>query len=298
MIRAVAEARETREEFDGVACSDAQEGTVEDSLLPHDAEQTPRTALVTGAGGGIGWELAQLFAADGYDIALVGRDEARLEDAAARLRKDHGVATHVCVQDLSASGAVDDLVSILDEREVVVDALVNNAGFGYDIRFVESDLARQRDLVQVNIEALVELCHAFAPGMVERGSGAILNVASIAGFMPGPFMATYYASKAFVQSFTQALHAELRLRGVAVTALCPGPVRTEFWNAADAGRTALARFAVSPSRVARSGYRALRWNKTLCVPGLVPKVAVFVTRLMPRSWMAAMAAALQVPRRG
>lgn len=293
MVESVEKAREAKGSTVEAAGTDMSDG----DRPVRDTGSPARTALVTGAGGGIGWEFARLFAADGYDVVLVGRDGGKLEDAAARLRAADGVATHVCVQDLSAPGAVERIETTLRERGVVVDALVNNAGFGYDVRFVESDPARQRALMRVNVEALVELCHAFVPGMVERGSGAVLNVASIAGFMPGPFMATYYASKAFVQSFTQALHAELRLSGVAVTALCPGPVRTEFWNAADAGRTALAHLAVSPRRVARSGYRALRWNKTLCVPGLVSKAAVFVTRLVPRSWMAYASASLQIPRR-
>lgn len=256
-----------------------------------------KTALVTGASGGIGLEFARLLAADGYDVVLVARSREKLEGVAAELKREHGVESWACPFDLSDPEAPARIAETVDEKGLSIDVLINNAGFGYDTPFIKSDPQRQRDLMQVNDVALVELCRLFAPAMVERQSGAILNVASIAGFMPGPYMATYYASKAFVQSFTQALHVELRLHGVSVSALCPGPVRTEFWNAAEAGHTVLAHLAVSPRRVARSGLRALRWKKTLCVPGLVSKAAVFVTRLVPRSWMAYASALLQLPLR-
>lgn len=143
--------------------------------------------------------------------------------------------------------------------------------------------------------ALMELCHAFAPGMVARGHGGILNVASVAGFVPGPYMSTYYASKAFVQLFSSALHMELRPRGVHVTALCPGPVRTPFWDNADAGGTALARMTISAPRVARAALRALGCNRLLCCPGVLAKFIVFGSRFVPRTWAAAAAAALQKP---
>ena len=172
---------------------------------------------------------------------------------------------------------------------------MNNAGFGYDAPFAESSLERQRALVQTNDMALMELCHAFAPGMAERGHGGILNVASVAGFVPGPYMSTYYASKAFVQSFSSALHMELRPYGVHVTALCPGPVRTPFWDNADAGGTALARMTISAPRVARAAIRALGCNRLLCCPGVLAKVIVFGSRLVPRTWAAAAASALQKP---
>ena len=176
-----------------------------------------------------------------------------------------------------------------------VETLVNNAGFGYDAPFAESSLERQRALVQTNDMALMELCHAFAPDMAERGHGGILNVASVAGFVPGPYMSTYYASKAFVQSFSSALHMELRPYGVHVTALCPGPVRTPFWDNADAGGTALARMTISAPRVARAAIRALGCNRLLCCPGVLAKVIVFGSRLVPRTWAAAAASALQKP---
>lgn len=259
-------------------------------------ERRFETALVTGGASGIGWELARLFARDGADVALVGRNEGRLIEAAARLEYDFGVTAHAVVRDLSEPGAAACVANAVRERGLRIDALVNNAGFGYDAPFAQSDAARQRALVQTNDVALMELCLEFAPAMAKRGSGAILNVASIAGFMPGPFMATYYASKAFVQSFSLAIHEELAPFGVHVTALCPGPVGTNFWVAADAGHTALARLTLPASAVASAGYRALLRNKALCVPGALPKATVFASRLLPRVVLAKAAAALQKPR--
>lgn len=200
-------------------------------------------ALVTGATGGIGRELCAQLARECGTLALVGRDRHKLEELVKDLAERFDVDTHVFVADFARPGTVDALASQVQAANLQVETLVNNAGFGYDAPFAESGLERQRALVQTNDMALMELCHAFAPGMAERGHGGILNVASVAGFVPGPYMSTYYASKAFVQSFSSALHMELRPYGVHVTALCPGPVRTPFWDNADAGGTALARLA-------------------------------------------------------
>lgn len=254
-----------------------------------------KTALVTGASGGIGLALAELLAADGCDAVLVARNAARLDEIAADLEKRYGIRAYACPCDLSEPDAAAALVCAVDALGVQVDVLVNNAGFAYDAPFAGSDAARQRGVVQVDVMTLMELAHAFGGRMAARGEGSILNVASIAGFMPGPYMATYYASKAFVQSFSQALHAELRLSGVHVTALCPGPVRTNFWKAADAEHLLLSVLTASPRRVARAGLRALRWNKALCIPGILPKAAVLFTRVVPRSWLYYFVALLQRP---
>ena len=258
-------------------------------------EQENRTALITGATGGLGFELARRFANDNYSLVLVGRDEQKLQAAARDLLGEFGTKVQIIVEDLSTEGAADRVAAEVEARGIQVDALVNDAGFGYGERFIDSDEQRQKDLLQVNVATLTELCRKFAPGMVERHSGAILNVASIAGFMGGPFLSTYYASKAYVQTFTQALHAELRTSGVHVTALCPGPVRTPFWKNADADKTLLAHLTARPQSVARAAYRALRVNKTLCIPGIFPKIVVFLTRLVPRSWMAYCSGAMQYP---
>lgn len=256
---------------------------------------TGQVALVTGAAGGIGRELARLLAKDGYTLVLVGRTEETLAEAAAELAGLSGADAHVIAQDLAAEGAAEAVAQRVAELGLSVDVLVNNAGFGYDAPFAQSSPERQRDLLQVNNTALTELCLAFLPGMITRGRGGILNVASIAGFMPGPYMATYYASKAYVQSLTQALHVELRPCGVHATALCPGPVSTNFWRAADAGHTALARATLPAPAVARAGYAAFKLNKAACVPGLLPKAVVFSTRLLPRGLIARIASALQRP---
>lgn len=252
-------------------------------------------ALVTGATGGIGRELCAQLARECGTLALVGRDRHKLEELAKDLAERFDVDTHVFVADFAQPGAVDALTLQVQAANLQVETLVNNAGFGYDAPFAESSLERQRALVQTNDMALMELCHAFAPGMVARGHGGILNVASVAGFVPGPYMSTYYASKAFVQSFSSALHMELRPRGVHVTALCPGPVRTPFWDNADAGGTALARMTISALRVARAAIRALGCNRLLCCPGVLAKVIVFGNRFIPRTWAAAAASALQKP---
>lgn len=253
-------------------------------------------ALVTGATGGIGRELCAQLARECGTLALVGRDRHKLEELAKDLAERFDVDTHVFVADFAQPGAVDVLVAQVRAANLQVETLVNNAGFGYDAPFAESSLERQRALVQTNGMALMELCHAFAPGMAARGHGGILNVASVAGFVPGPYMSTYYASKAFVQSFSSALHMELRPHGVHVTALCPGPVRTPFWDNADAGGTALAKLTIGAPRVARAAIRALGCNRLLCCPGVLAKFIVFGSRFVPRTWAAAAAAKLQKPK--
>lgn len=256
-----------------------------------------KTALVTGGGCGLGWELACQCAALGLDVVLVGRDEGKVVEAAGRLEYELGVTAYAIVQDLTEAGAAAKVASRVRELGLTIDVLVNNAGFGYDASFVESDPARQRDLILVNNLALVEMCLEFAPDMSARKSGGILNVASVAGFLPGPSMATYYASKAFVQSFTQSIHYELRRRGVHVSALCPGPVRTAFWENADAGHTLISRCAIDAPYVASVGFEALVRNQAVCVPGMLAKSIVFATRIAPRSCLAKTAALLQRPNR-
>ena len=251
------------------------------------------TALVTGATGGLGRELARRLAREADALVLSGTDSGALDELAAKLGRGAGRRVETVACDLSQPGAASELAAAVAGLGLTVDTLVNCAGFGCDAPFTESDPARQRALVQVNDMALMELCRAFAPSMAARGRGYILNVASIAGFLPGPRMATYYASKAFVQSFSQALHVELRPSGVHVTALCSGPVRTPFWERADAAHTALAHLALPASAVACAGVRALRWNKALCVPGLLAKLVVLASRVLPRGWMARLAQLLQ-----
>lgn len=251
--------------------------------------------LITGATGGLGREFAFQLALKGENLVLVGRNEETLAQMARKLKNDYYVETRTIVKDLSAPNAVEELVAEVKAAGIEVETLVNNAGFGYDAAFIESDLARQSALLQVNCLALMQLCYEFAIPMVERGHGNILNVASIAGFMPGPYMATYYASKAFVQSFSNALHVELEHTGVHVTTLCPGPVNTAFWNNAEAGTIGLAKaeMCVEPPYVVKDALVALGKNRMMCVPGILAKITVFGSRVLPREMIAHMAMGLQ-----
>jgi short-subunit dehydrogenase len=187
-----------------------------------------KTALVTGASSGIGLDLAKRFAAEGYDVALVARSEGKLKEVAAALEAEHKVRAHVVTADLAKAGAADALVAALDARGIDVDVLVNNAGYASYGAFAETDLADELAMIQVNVVVLTHLTKLLVRKMVAKRSGRVLNVASTAAFQPGPLMAVYYATKAYVLSFSEAIAEELRDTGVTVTALCPGPTRTAF----------------------------------------------------------------------
>src|ERR1035438_2534004 len=195
------------------------------------------TVLVTGASSGIGLELARCFTADKSNLVLVARNTAALEKLAAELRGRFQIEVHVIPADLARPESPQNIFDELKGRGTVVDVLVNNAGFGLHGSFAELPLPRQLEIVQVNVSALVALTGLFLPGMVQRKRGGILNVGSVAGFLPGPHMAVYYASKAFVQSFSEALFEELRGTGVSVTNLCPGPTESNFFKTARGHRS-------------------------------------------------------------
>lgn len=251
------------------------------------------TALVTGASAGIGRELARLFARDGWDLVLVARREERLQALAADLEAEFdGVTAHVVVADLSEAGVAQAIFDRVVEDGIVIDALVNNAGFGSNGRFWELDADREIDQVQVNVTSLVHLTRLFLPGMVERGTGHVLNIASTAAFQPGPFMATYYATKAFVVSFTQAIAYELKGTGVTATAHCPGATDTEF--AAEAGNDTSNLFQkqkpATPEEVAHDAYRAMMAGKWIRVHGMANRLGAFMTRFSPRKATTSIAA--------
>jgi short-subunit dehydrogenase len=237
------------------------------------------TALVTGASAGIGIELARLHAERGGDLVLVARRRDRLDALARELRSAHAVRVEVITADLSRSGAARRLAAKLSEKGLAIDALINNAGLGAHGPFHESDLARQQQMLQVNIVALTELTHLLLPGMVERGHGRVLNVGSTAGFLPGPLQAVYYASKAFVNSFSQALANELSGTGVTVTALCPGPVATEFQDVAGMQGVKGFDFAADARSVAECGYRAMEKGRLLAVND--PRLRVLLEGIVP-----------------
>jgi len=241
------------------------------------------TVLITGASSGIGLELARCFAADGSRLVLVARNTAALESLAEELRRMHGVEAVVLTADLSLLEAPNGIFSELKGRGIVVDVLVNNAGFGAHGLFSELPLQRQLEMIQVNVAALAELTGLFLPGMVKRHFGGVLNVASVAGFVPGPGMAVYYATKAFALSFSEGLAAELDGTGVKIMALCPGPTETNFGRVAHANGARLVRVArMSAKEVADQGHSAFRSGRTVVVSGWKNRLLVLLVRLMPR----------------
>jgi short-subunit dehydrogenase len=259
--------------------------------------RTGQTALVTGASAGIGRELARLAAKDGHDLVLVARRRERLEELAAELTAAHGVVVTVIAADLSDGTAPADISERLRAAGTHIDFLINNAGFGSCGPFSQAALDREVKMIHLNIRALVQLTHLFLPDMLSRKSGRILNVASVAGFLPGPYMATYYASKAFVLSFTEALASELSGTGVTVTASCPGPTETEFAAVATGSKTKLFQVNVADAApVALHAYRAMMAGKVVAIPGLMNKLIAQSTRLSPRAWLRAIAAGLNRKR--
>jgi uncharacterized protein len=250
-------------------------------------EVGPGWAVVTGASSGLGALFAEKLAQRGLPVVLAGRDEARLAEVRQRVQRvAPGIEVEVLVGDLGARAGVEALVSALDGR--VIDVLVNNAGFGTYGRLPEVDPERDHDLIAVNVDALVRLTHAVLPGMLARGRGRILNVASTIAFQPAPYQATYGASKAFVLSFSQALWAETRGSGVTVTALAPGPTRTGFVDAldADVSHTIYKRLA-SPEPVVAAGLRALDRGRPVVVPGVRNWLMANAARLSP-GWVGAL----------
>jgi len=252
-----------------------------------------KTALITGASGGIGEALARLCAKGGFDLVLVARRQDRLDALADELGR---ASCRVVAADLSDPAAPRAIFDRLAAQGVRVDALINNAGFAVNGAVAEASEARQVEMIQVNVAALAHLTRLFLPPMIARGWGRILNVASVAGFMPGPLMAGYYASKAFVVSYSEALAVELEGTGVAVTTLCPGPTATGFEAAAGAEGTPLFQsgvMAVEP--VARAAYAAMMAGRGLIVPGLRNRLLVASTRFTPRRLLARIAKRLNAP---
>ena len=238
------------------------------------------TALVTGASAGIGRALAEEFATHGHDLVLVARREERLRTLADVLEAERGVTVAVLPMDLADDGAPERLFDALADREIELDTLVNNVGVGAYGRFGEGDLADQRTQFRLNVEVLVELTHRFLGGRTE---GQVLNVGSVAGFTPGPLLAGYYASKAYVNSFSEALAAEYRDTAVDVTVVCPGPVDTEFQERAGMGDSAVAQvFTHTPAEVAEAAYDGLRAGKAVVIPGVPMKLLAALLRVTPR----------------
>jgi short-subunit dehydrogenase len=253
------------------------------------------TALITGASSGIGFDLAHLFARDGHDLVLVARSEAKLRELARVLEGRHGIRAQVIVADLARPDAPAEVWKSVTSE---VDILVNNAGYGLGGKFVDNDLITELEMIQVNIAALTHLTKLFVRPMVERGRGRIMNVASTAAFQPGPLMAVYYATKAYVLSFSEALAEELGGSGVTVTALCPGPTETGFAQAAEMTTSRLFRMMkpASSMDVARAGYAGLLRGRRLVIPGLMNKMLAQSVRVSPRRLTTKVTRALQERR--
>lgn len=248
------------------------------AAIGEDAQPTA-TALVTGASSGLGVAIATELARRGHALTLVARRADRLRELAAEIGGEHGVRVEWIPVDLTDASERNRLPAEVAARGQVVDILVNDAGIGTSGLFQELPVAREVDLVRLNVETMVALCGAFVPGMVERGSGGIINVASVSGFMPVPKQATYSASKAFVLTFTEALTLDLHGTGVTATALCPGPIRTEFAGLIESLPD---RLFVDPARVAREAVDGLERGRRAVIPGAGNKVNAAVGRYVPR----------------
>jgi short-subunit dehydrogenase len=250
---------------------------------------TRPATLITGASAGLGAEFARLCAARGETLVLVARRRERLEALAAELGNAHAVAA-----DLEAPGAAARLLGEVERLGLHVDTLINNAGFGLAGRFAALPAERPAAMIDLNVRLLTELCRLCAPDMMARGRGGILNVASTAAFQAGPNMAVYYATKAFVLSLTEALHQEMKSSGVRVSALCPGPTVTEFFDVAGAGNSRLARMGADATSVVRAGLKGLDRNRAVVIPGVANRIGAQANRILPRAAMRRIIAAIKV----
>ena len=250
-------------------------------------------ALVTGASAGLGVIFAKRLAEQKQNLVLVARRKDKLEELAAQLRKTHGISVVVEVADLSARGVVPIVMKRLAANKISITTLINNAGFTLNGLFAELDMAKQQEMIDLNCGALVQLCHAILPDMKFRSGGGILNVASTAAFQAGPRMAVYYATKAFILSFSEALHDEVKPFGIRVSCLCPGPTQTDIFATSNSSNIRLAKIAGKPEKVVDDGLAALKRNQAFVVSGLQNKVLAQSTRFIPRAVSRFIAKSLQ-----
>lgn len=244
-----------------------------------------KTALITGASGGLGYEFAHIYAENGYDLVVVARSESKLLQLKKELEDAYGIRVWVFAQDLSKQNAAYEVYDFTMQNKIDIEILVNNAGFGDYGNFTDFSITRQQELLQVNIISLVELTRYFLPLMVKRKSGHVINMSSVAAFCAGPKMSLYYSSKAFVRSFSEAVAEEVKGNGVNVLALCPGPTATGFEKAADMTASKMFHF-VKPNtakEVAMAGYKASCRGKTLRYYGASVKIMNIAARLLPRT---------------
>ena len=241
--------------------------------------------LITGASGGIGYDLAMIAAGKGKNLVLVARSADKLDRLAETIRENGKSEVIPIAVDLSEESGVKKLIAEISAQNVHVDSLINNAGFGDFGDFAKADLSKNMEMIRLNISALTQLTHFALQGMLKAGNGKIMNVASTAAFMPGPGMAVYYASKAYVLSFSEALTRELKGSGVTVTTLCPGPTDTDFAASAGLGKSLMHRMLppATSMQVAEAGYKAMIKGKAIEIPGLTNKLSAISTRFTPRS---------------
>ena len=254
-----------------------------------------QVALVTGASSGIGWEFAKILAQDGYDLVLVARNRKKLEELKSQIEGASKVKVAVLAKDLSHSGASTEVFQEVTAMGYSVDVLVNNAGFGQFGKFVDNDWDKEAEMIHLNVLALTHLTKLFLPSMIKKGSGQILNVASTAAFQPGPLMAVYYATKAYVLSFSEAISNELKGTGVTVTTLCPGPTESGFLVAANLGQSKLFQDRKIPSSldVAQYGYRAMKRQKGVVIYGKINWMIAQSVPFMPRKLVASVVRKIQ-----
>jgi uncharacterized protein len=252
------------------------------------SQKTKGVALITGASSGFGKEFAKLFAADGYDLVITARPGSKIEAVARELRDAYDVEVYDREIDLSKPGSAKDLHAWVTSKKLTVTHLLNNAGIGVYGRFAENPLERENELLELNVVSLSELCHHFIPDMIKNGGGRILNVASIAAFQPGAYYATYFASKAYVLLFSEALALEYAKDNITVTALCPGVSRTNFFARAEMPRTSwiLRSYLMDPEYVAEVGYKAMMRGRVIAIPGIRNKVVAKSYRWLPRGVIA------------
>jgi short-subunit dehydrogenase len=247
-----------------------------------------KTAFITGATTGIGYELSKLFAEDQYNLVLVARNEAKLTERKAELEEQYGVLVIVIPKDLSKPEAPREIYDVLQKAGIEVDALVNNAGFGLLGKFAENDLQTELNMIQLNITSLTALTKLFLRDMLRRGRGKIMNVASTAGFVPGPLMAVYYATKAYVISFSRAIANEVNGAGLTVTAVCPGATETEFAERAGFGKMWMNKMNyMSAQKVARIGYKKFQKGKPLVITGFLNNLMIKAQIFFPRRFIIA-----------
>ena len=256
-----------------------------------------KTVLVTGASSGIGCHLAHVFAENGYDLVLVARSEQRLRALAEELSGSHPVEAHVLPADLSDPKAPEEIFAWFEKRTLPLHALVNNAGFTTYGEFSFADLERSLAMIRVNVLSVVHLTRLFLSQMLTHGEGAVLNVSSTAAFLPGPFMAVYYATKSFVLSFSESLAAECRGTGVRVAALCPGVTKTRFQERGDMEESRLLDL-ITPAnarRVAEKGFAGLQKGRRVIIPGFGNRLVPLLARIMPRRLMSGTMRMVQEP---